>query len=194
MTPRAAGVSERPPAESAGSEGGPSDDHRPAGAFTDLLKAAIAPVLSAAALVGLLTIWTVTGGAGTLRRVHVDVTLAAIPLSFRPGAGHALADATTYLEIRNLGSGDDLVGATSPIARGALLVRHGRTPLAVGGQLPLIPLPAGSTLDLSPFGADLILIRPRPLHIGQIVPVTLDFKHAGRVRVDLVVTAGLASP
>jgi len=172
----------------------PLGGHRPAGALTALLKAAIAPVLSAAALVGLLTIWTVSGGAGTLRRVHVDVTLAAIPLSFRPGAGNALPAATTYLEIRNLGSHDDLVGARSPMARGALLVRRGRTPLAARGRLAKIPLPAGSTLDLSPFGTDLVLIRPRPLHIGEIVPVTLDFQYSGPVRIDLIVTAALGSP
>lgn len=194
MTPGAAGVSATPRAGNEAGESGPPGEHRPTGAFAGLLRAAIAPVVSVVALVALLTIWTVTGGAGTLRRVHVDVTLAAIPVSFRPGAGNALAYASTYLEIRNLGSNDDLVGAASPVARGALLVRQGRTPLAVRGQLARIPVPAGSTLELSPFGTDLVLIGPRPLHVGEIVPVTLDFRYAGPVRVDLVVTSALANP
>ena len=52
----------------------------------------------------------------------------------------------------------------------------------------------GASLDLSPFGRDLVLLRPRPLLPGEIVPITLDFSRAGTVRVDLVVTASLASP
>ncbi len=194
MTPGFAGTSERPQASPAVSDRALTSEPRPAGVVGSLLRAAIAPVLSAAVLVGLLTIWTVTGGAGTLRRVHVDVTLAAIPLSFRPGAGNALPYATTYLEIRNLGSADDLVGATSPFAREALLVRRGSAPMTAHGRLVQIPLPAGSALNLGPFGVDLVLLRPRSLHIGEIVPITLDFRNAGPVRVDLVVTSALASP
>ncbi len=167
---------------------------RPPGALASLLRAAVAPVLAAAVLVGLLAVWTVTGGAGTLRKVHVEVTLAAIPLSFRPGAGNALRDATTYLDIKNVGTSDFLVGARSPKASRVIIVRDGRIPLARGRQLRAIPIAGGGSLDLSPFGADVVLIHPQPLHIGETVPITLDFRYAGRVLIDLVVTASLANP
>ena len=177
----------------------PGDDDgtdwpRQPGAFAGLLRSAAAPVLSAAVLIGLLTVWTLTGGAGTLRPVQVDVTLAAIPLSPRPGAGDDMPDATTYLQIRNLGSADELIGARSPDARGAVVVRDGRDPLASRGRLAGVGLAPGAVTNLSPFGVDLILLHPRPLHPGEIVPVTLEFSQAGRVLVDLIVTTSLASP
>ncbi len=176
----------------------PADAEQPSatagrpGEITSVLRAAIAPVLSAALLVGLLLAWTESGGAGTLRRVHVDITLAAIPISLRPGAGRGLAAAPTYLDIKNLGAADELLGATSPAAARVLLVRLGRSPFGRGGRLGRIPLAAGGTLDLSPFGTDVVLLRPRALHTGEIVPITLVFRQAGRVRVDLTVTSALS--
>lgn len=103
-------------------------------------------------------------------------------------------DATTYLDIKNVGSADELIGARSPIARGALLVRDGRTPLSRGRRLGEIALPAGATLNLTPFGRDLVLVHPRPLHVGEIVPITLVFRHAGPVRVDLLVSSSFGNP
>ena len=49
-------------------------------------------------------------------------------------------------------------------------------------------------MNLNPFGRDLVLIHPRALHIGEIVPITLEFRQAGPVRVDLIVTASLPNP
>ncbi len=194
MTSHPARVTDEPQVPPRAGENAPPGDHQPAGAVVGLLRAAIGPVLAAALLIGLLSAWTLTGGAGTLRRVHVEITLAAIPLSFAPGAGDGLPDAVTYLEIRNIGSADDLVGARSPMARGTLLVRDGRSPLAADGQLSEIAFPAGATIDLSPFGLDLVLLHPRALHIGEIVPITLEFRDGGPVRVNLLVTSSLASP
>ncbi len=194
MMPGPAAAADESLARLPGGDGSSPGGKRPAGALAGLLRAAIAPVLSAAVLLVLLTVWVRTGGAGTLRRVHVEITLAAIPLSFGPGAGSGLPEATTYLEIRNVGPADYLIGARSPAARGTLLARVGRTPLARGGHLAEIALAAGATLDLNPFGRDLVLIRPRALHTGEIVPITLEFRHAGPVRVDLIVTASLPNP
>ncbi|HUL25847.1 MAG TPA: copper chaperone PCu(A)C [Streptosporangiaceae bacterium] len=157
-----------------------------------LARAAIAPALSAALLVGLLSAWVATGGGGSLRRVYVQVGLAAIPLSFAPHAAHATA--TTYIEIRNLAGPDELVAARTPIARQAVLVRDGRTPSAPGSLLPGLAIPAGGTASLNPFGADIVLLHPAALHLGEIVPLTLVFRHAGKVRIDVTVTSSLTSP
>ena len=188
---RPAAVTDWPAAQAPGDD---AAGQRPPGAFGGLLRAAAVPVLAAAVLIGLLTGWTLAGGAGSLRRVQVEVKLAAIPLSLRPGAGVGLSYATTYLQLRNLGSAGRLIGARSPDARGVLLVRDGRAPFARGARLAGIELTPGAITDLSPFGADLILLHPRALHAGEIVPVTLEFSRAGDLLVDLVVTTSLASP
>ena len=56
----------------------------------DLLRAAAGPVLCAVVLIGLLSAWVATGGAGTLTRVRLEVTLAAVPMrAFTPQAAAA---------------------------------------------------------------------------------------------------------
>ncbi|HYB88599.1 MAG TPA: copper chaperone PCu(A)C [Streptosporangiaceae bacterium] len=157
-----------------------------------LARAAIAPALSAAILVGLLSAWVMTGGAGSLRRVYVQVGLAAIPLSFAPHAAHATT--TTYIVIKNLAGPDELLAARTPIARQAVLVRDGRTPSAPGSVLPGLAIPAGGTTSLNPFGTDIVLLHPAELHSGEVVPLTLVFRHAGTVRIDATVTSSLTSP
>ncbi len=174
----------RGPANDPGAVGAP----RPPGALAGLARAAIAPVLSAAVLVGLLSAWVTTGGAGTLRRVDVEVELAAIPL---PDGSTAVADggvATTYIVIKNLGGPDELLAARTPAARRTVLVRSGRTPFASGGLSRALAIPAGGSISLNPFGPDIVLLHPA-LHMGEMVPLTLVFRHAGQVRIDAMVTA-----
>ncbi len=48
---------------------------------------------------------------------------------------------------------------------------------------------ARSTISLSPFGPDLVLISPRRLVTGQQVLLRLRFRHAGTILVDASVTA-----
>jgi len=175
-----------------GTDGGAPVPPRPWAMLAGLLRAAIAPALAAAILVGLLSVWVATGGAGTLRHVHIQVGLAAVPFSFAPHAIHATA--TTYIVIRNLAGPDELVAARTPSARQAVLVRDGRTPSAPGSLLHGLAIPAGGTVSLNPFGADIVLLHPAALHLGEIVPLTLVFRHAGEVRIDATVTSSLTSP
>jgi copper(I)-binding protein len=156
----------------------------------DLLRAAAAPVICAAVLIGLLTAWVSAGGAGTLTRVRVQVTLAAVPMrAFTAKASGAVGNATTFLTITNLSrTPDELIAARSPLAgRVELTARSGltaaRTPVAV------LVVPAHGTLTLSPFGNDLVLVDPAPFENRANVPLTLTFRQAGTVTIQATVTA-----
>jgi hypothetical protein len=143
-----------------------------------LARAAAAPVLCAAVLIGLLSGWVSSGGSGTIARVRIEVTLAAIPMTSFPLAspvGHR-PTARTYLTIRNqAGQADELTGASSPAARRV--------------TVSPVTIPAHGVVTLTPFGADVILIGARRLMAGERVPLTLDFRHAGRITVQATVTA-----
>jgi len=139
-----------------------------------LARAAAAPVVCAAVLIGLLSGWVSSGGAGTIARIRIEVTLAAIPLPTSPTTGSP-ASSRIYLTIRNKAVlADVLRGADTPAAR----------------QVSLRPviIPARGTVTLTPFGTDLTLTGVRHLAVGQRVPLTLIFRHAGRITVQAVVS------
>ena len=134
-------------------------------------------MLCAAAVTGLLAAWVGIGGAGTISRVQLEVTFAAVPAS-------AVAGGTTtepYLTIRNFsGRAYQLTAASSPDARQVTMRRRDRAGLVI---------PPHATVSLSPFGSDLQLAGaalPRP---GGLVPLTLVFGRAGRVTIEATVTA-----
>jgi len=160
----------------------------PAGWLRMLLRAAIAPLACAVVLTGLLSAWVASGGAGTLTRVRIQVTLAAIPMrGFTSQSVSAPGRAASYLTIRNLTDiPDALVSARCPAARRVVLTGRAGTAQPLPGGLRV---PAGGTLTLSPFGHDLVLVDPVALTDGQTVPLTLNFRRAGQVRVTATVTA-----
>jgi copper(I)-binding protein len=137
-----------------------------------LARAAAAPVLCAAVLIGLLSGWVSSGGAGTIARVRIEITLAAIPLP----RTSSQAFTRVYLTIRNKAAQADVLSAAS-------------TPAARRVSLRPVIIPARATVTLTPFGADLMLIGVRHLAAGQHVPLTLIFRHAGRITVQATVTA-----
>jgi copper(I)-binding protein len=156
----------------------------------ELVRAAFGPVICAVVLIGLLAAWVATGGAGTLSRVRLQVTLAAVPMrAFTPQAAASVGSATTFLTIRNLsGSPDELVAVRSPIARQVVLtVRSGPDALRV--VVSDLAIPAHGTLTLSPFGDDVVLRDPAPFESSPTVPLILTFRHAGTVTVEATVTA-----
>jgi copper(I)-binding protein len=155
----------------------------------ELVRATAGPVICAVVLTGLLTAWVVTGGAGTITRVRLQVSLAAVPMrGFTPQAAASAGVATTFLTIKNLsGTPDELAAARSPIAGRVVLTERGgiadrRT---VTGDLTI---PAHGTLTLTPFGDDLVLQDPAPFETSPTVPLTLIFRHAGTVTIDATVT------
>jgi copper(I)-binding protein len=157
---------------------------------SEALRAAAGPVICAVVLIGLLAAWTATGGAGTITRARLAITLAAVPMrGFSPQADARTRVAYTYLVIRNLGSSpDELVAVRSPVAgRVELTARGGpaATPTVVTG----LTVPADGTLTLSPLGDDVVLQDPAPYESRASVPLTLVFRRAGQVTIDAPVTA-----
>ena len=155
----------------------------------DVLRAVAGPLICAVVVTGLLAAWVGTGGGGTLTRVRLQVTQAAVPMrAFTPQKAAEVHAATTFLTIRNLsGTSDELVAARSPFARRVVLTQRagpaGR-PARVGGLV----IPAHGTLTLTPFGDDLVLRQPSPYESLATVPLTLTFRHAGTVTIEATVT------
>jgi periplasmic copper chaperone A len=151
----------------------------------DLLRAVAGPLICAVVVTGLLAAWAGTGGGGTLTRVRLQVTGAAVPMrAFTPQAAAAVHAAATFLTIQNLsGTPDVLVAARSPVARQVVL-RHGTGPARAG---PLV-IPAHGTLTLAPVGDDLVLQQPSAYESRATVPLTLTFRHSGTVTIEAPVT------
>ena len=155
----------------------------------ELVRAAAGPVICAVVLTGLLTGWAASRGAGTLTRVRMEVTVAAVPMrAFTPRAADTVGTARAYLVIRNLSAvPDELVAARTPIAGRVIFVQGG-----LGGrqaQVAGLAVPAGGTLSLSPLTGGLLIEHPVPFENRRTVPLTLVFRHAGEVTVDATVTA-----
>ena len=147
-------------------------------------------MICAIVLTGLLSAWVISGGAGTLTRVSLQVSLAAVPMrAFTPQAAVKVTTATTFLTIRNLtGTPDELVAASSPDARHVLLTERAGSAVTKTVVAGLV-VPANGTLTLSPFGDDLVLQDPVPFENLPSVPLTLTFRHAGTVTIQATVTA-----
>jgi len=158
--------------------------------LASLAAAGAAPLICAAALTALLSAWVATGGAGTITRVRIQFSLAAVPMrAYTAQAAAARNAAATYLTIRNLSAApDELVAARSPICRRVVLTRRA----GASGSSAVVPglaVPARGTLTLSPFGDDVVLTAPAPFESDMTIPLTLTFRHAGEVTVQAAVTA-----
>jgi copper(I)-binding protein len=73
-----------------------------------------------------------------------------------------------------------------------VLLTLGRDQAGGAGQGPVVtslPIPARSVTTLTPFGSDVVLTGTRGLMAGQRIPVTLVFRRAGRVTVQVRITA-----
>ena len=154
----------------------------------DLARSAAAPLACVIMLLGVLSAWVAGGGAGTLTRVRLQITQAAVPMrgfTLRTESGAA----TTFLTIRNLTSTpDELLAVASPVAsRVVLTVRTG--PDGPRTVVSALAIPARGTLTLSPFGDDVVLQDPAVYENQAAVPLTLTFRHAGTVIIYAAVTA-----
>lgn len=95
-----------------------------------------------------------------------------------------------YLTLTNRGQKDDiLVSASTPVAEGVEF--HEST--VVDGMARMrsreeIAVPAGATVKLEPGGLHLMLVGLKaPLAAGSRVPLTLEFRDAGRIEIELTV-------
>ena len=147
-----------------------------------------APLACAVVLTGLLSVWVATGGGGTLRRMPLQFTLTAIssPRDHASPGGPA-PTAPAYLTIKNLAGPDELLSAHAPAGR-VILARRGNQPFGASGPPAGLAIPGHAVTTLTPFGPDIVLVRPRDLLVGDTLPVTLTFRHAGQITVDFTVT------
>jgi copper(I)-binding protein len=160
------------------------------GRLGDLVRVAAGPLICAAVLITLLSAWVGTGGAGTLTPIRLQISLAAVPMrAFTKLAASRIDTATTFLTIRNLsGTADEIVAARSPIASGAVLTERVGT-AARRITVRTLEIPAHGTLNLTPFGDDIVLRDPSAFEDLQTVPLILTFRHAGTVTIEAAVTA-----
>lgn len=156
----------------------------------ELGRAAAIPVACAVVLIGLLVAWVLTGGAGTIHRVRVQVTQAAVPArGFTATSAAAVHSAGTYLTIRNLtGQADQLTAVTSPLAPRVVLTER-RSLAGTRTVVRELTVPAHGTLTLTPLGDDVVLENPVSYESRASVPLVLTFQHAGKVAVAATVSA-----
>jgi copper(I)-binding protein len=147
-----------------------------------LLRAGLAPVICALVLLGLLTGWVASGGAGTITRVRIEIGSPSLAMPIRPGA-----PAYAYLVVENLGAADALESASAPGVRQVRFVLHDGSAAGPGRNVTSLTIPAHGTLSLSPMGPDIALVGAH-LTYGQDVHLTLTFRNAGRVSVEAMVT------
>ncbi len=186
--PAAAGRGTQPaPAQEASAQEAPEPGHA-RDWLRELARAAAGPVICAAALIGLLSAWVVTGGTGTIVAQQVQVTQAAVPMRAFTAAD-ASGPAGTFLTIWNPGrKADELLSVSSPIAHRIVLVRRGG-PEGPGAVVPDLTIPAGGTLTLTPFGTDVVLRDPARYENDATVRLTLTFRRAGQISVTADVSA-----
>jgi periplasmic copper chaperone A len=100
---------------------------------------------------------------------------------------------TGYMTLTNTGKTDDrLLSATSPAVRTLQIttVRMGDGEMRTRAVLDGLTIPAGATVAFKPGGYHLMLIGLKaPLGQGAIVPATLRFQRAGKVRIAFKVEA-----
>jgi len=102
-----------------------------------------------------------------------------------PGA----AVGVVYFEVVNTGAADELSAIESPVAQSVAM--HATT--TVGGMMEMRPIasvaiPAAGRVVFGPGGLHAMLMElKQPLEVGDRVPLTLVFAHAGRVAAQAVV-------
>jgi periplasmic copper chaperone A len=105
----------------------------------------------------------------------------ATPPGAKVGAG--------FMQLRNAGAADRVVGASSPVAGRVemhITVRDGDVMRM--REVKSFEVPAGGSFELKPGGAHLMLMDlKRPLKKGEKVPLTLKLEKGGEVKVELTV-------
>jgi len=107
----------------------------------------------------------------------------ATPPGAKVGAG--------FMQLRNAGAADRVVGASSPVAGRVemhVTVRDGD--VVRMREVKSFEIPAGGSFELKPGGAHLMLLDlRRPLKKGEKVPLTLKLEKGGELKAELTVEA-----
>ncbi len=105
----------------------------------------------------------------------------ATPPGAKVGAG--------FMQLRNKGAADRVVGASSPVAGRVemhVTIRDGDVMRM--REVKAFDVPAGGTFELKPGGAHLMLMDlKRPLKQGEKLPLTLKLEKGGELKLELTV-------
>jgi copper(I)-binding protein len=94
-----------------------------------------------------------------------------------------------FLQLRNAGAADRVVGASSPVAgRVEMHVTLRDGDVMRMREVQGFDVPAGGTFELKPGGAHLMLMDlKRPFRMGEKVPLTLKLQKGGELKFELSV-------
>jgi periplasmic copper chaperone A len=95
-----------------------------------------------------------------------------------------------YLDIRNNGTADQLVGVSTSVGGTVQLrgpVAAGRTPVVMH-TVPSIPLAPNATTQLIPNSYHLLISGAGPMHDGKDIQLTFKFAHGSPITVYALVT------
>ncbi len=105
-------------------------------------------------------------------------------------APHGMSMGAAYLSITNHGTSEEqLIGASTPVAAS---VQIHRTTIVDGiarmRPMTEVVIPAGATVKIEPGGIHLMLVDLKAeLEAGKRAPLTLEFRHAGKITVQLAI-------
>jgi len=115
-------------------------------------------------------------------QVSVDMPWTrATPPGAKVGAG--------FMQLRNAGAADRVVGASSPVAgRVEMHVTMREGDVMKMREVKSYEIPAGGSFELKPGGAHLMLMDlKRPLKQGEKLPLTLKLEKGGELKLELSV-------
>ena len=133
------------------------------------------------------------------------LAMVALPAWAQVGAEHPWTRATPpgaktgagFLQLKNMGAADRVVGASSPVAGRVemhITVREGD--VMKMREVKGFDVPAKGSFELKPGGAHLMLMElKRPIKKGDKVPLTLKLEKGGELTLELVAEeAGARAP
>ncbi len=121
---------------------------------------------------------------GCASSTSISITTAYVPQPTIPGTTIA------YLDIRNNGHADRLVGATTSVGGTVQLRARVESPTGALVMRPVsgIPIPADSLVRLNPDSYQLLITGAGPMHDGKDIWLQLTFADAGTIQVLAQVT------
>ncbi len=113
-----------------------------------------------------------------------------------PHTGRRKMSAAVYFTIKNTGhNSDSLIGVHSDVANVAMLHRsYEDDGIMKMDHVEELKIPAGDTAALEPGAYHIMMMQlEKPLKRGEVFPLMLEFKKAGKVRVIVEIT-GIGGP
>lgn len=170
-------MSPRPTEDSTAAPRRPGPARLP-GAF----RAALAPVAAGLLTLACLSLWAGTGRAGTPAAIEAGEGRVFLPvLDTQDTTG-------VFFDLVNTGGSDDQLLEVRT-ERGRTMFSD-REPTTGAGRMVMIPrvtVPAGATLEMSPFTPNVMLSPDRALSEGERIDFVLRFRQAGEIPVTAVV-------